>query len=306
MTGRLQALTGPGMLSDHEKRLRALERRLRASQSNLAQSLPAPPTAGGGGGMMCRSLAAYDASDESKARADLVCDGTDDDVEIKALMGPGIKLVLSEGTFVFDILDLTSTNFENMWIGGCGRGPGPTSTRLFHTGASSDFFVYAPWSGFRLSDLELYAGNADGGGRGVYCLGADAIFENLLFRSAGAGSFANLEMRGSRSQARGCQFLDGQGGAAGVYLQGTDQAVLHSYFDSLESECITSQGDGNADRAIVMGNIGRFDNLTSGVTRSVLVGLQSVVAGNHFKGGSGSAATITSGAGSQVGLNVLV
>lgn len=66
-------------------------------------------------------VVASDASNESKTRADYICDGTDDDVEIQAaidsLPAAGGKIYLTEGTF-----NTTSTiNIsDNIWLQGSG------------------------------------------------------------------------------------------------------------------------------------------------------------------------------------------
>lgn len=69
-----------------------------------------PPVVGGSGGALTVVVAASDATALSQARADFVCDGTDDHVEIKEaldLAGNSGRVILSEGSFSVSAGEIT-------------------------------------------------------------------------------------------------------------------------------------------------------------------------------------------------------
>lgn len=71
------------------------------------------------GGSPAYVIAASDASDRSKEIADVVCDGTADDVQINAALTAGYNVMLTEG--IFDIVS-TINHAEGLWIVGQGEG----------------------------------------------------------------------------------------------------------------------------------------------------------------------------------------
>jgi len=88
-------------------------------------------------------VAAYNSSTSSKAQADYICDGVDDQVEIQAaidsLPASGGKVVLSEGTFLFSGA-VSGDGKNNVTISGSGSGDyGATRIKLAN-GANSNLF----------------------------------------------------------------------------------------------------------------------------------------------------------------------
>ncbi len=288
-----------------DKRIYELERKLKVN------SLGKPPfdavgEGGGGAGMFTLLVAASDASAASKARADYVCDGTNDQVQIAAALastaggnnGRG-TVWLSEGTFVVITLQYTSgTTWGNCAL----RGMGIDATTLLHdapTGA--DFALYNPWDRFTLSDMTIDAGQVTNGGYGVYISGDFNYVERVRFYSVGKQNYANLVI-GLQGKVRDCEFRDTINAAGGI--QGIDDrvSITGCEFENIDSNAMYL---GSTIRNRVIGNHVRFDNISGGDTNSVVTGVNSIVLGNIFQGDSATA-TISAGSGSQVANNVLL
>lgn len=110
-------------------------------------------------------VAAHNATDKSKAAADYVCGGVNDEVElnaaVQALPVGGGSIELSEGTF--DIGTFIALDVSNVWIRGQGRSTLINSTEAFH------FRVYTDTTGIIISDL------ASNGTQGLSCNGEVTI-----------------------------------------------------------------------------------------------------------------------------------
>lgn len=105
-------------------------------------------------------VAASDASDESIAQADYVCDGTADDVQIQAAIdaadgnGGGL-IILTEGTFIID-----ADAYINMESNICLRGSGwATIVEKTLLGADHDMFEIDTESNVFIRDMKLDNGN---------------------------------------------------------------------------------------------------------------------------------------------------
>jgi len=130
------------------------------------------------------TVAASDASNASKGRADYRCDGTADNVEIQAaldaLPAAGGKVVLSEGTFTITT-GITETS-DNVHI----QGAGMEATKIVPADALTAFtFDGAPFGS--ISDLSISAASQQTSGAGVhwykncYQMHAERVFINNMY-----------------------------------------------------------------------------------------------------------------------------
>ncbi len=253
------------------------------------------------------TVAASDASALSIATADIVCDGTDDHLDIiDALeecdtLGFG-RALLSEGSFHLGILGIYGGGglLSNVVL----QGQGKDITTLFHhsPSAANAFTLNNYADKFHVADLTFDASDVLDGGYGVYIFGGESSVQRVRFRYMGAQSVANLDMRGSRPIVRECDFDDtADTGAGGVYVSSRFAVVQDCRFKNVNDISIS----GSAQSAMVTGNVARFDNVDTNSTDSVVVGADSIVIGNIFEGDSATA-TITSGANSEVANNRLM
>lgn len=112
-------------------------------------------TSSGGGASVL--VAASDAHPLIKARADFICDGVDDQVEINQAADLDLVVQLSPGTF-----SVSATVFAPFL-----RGCGTNSTFVLVTGAwANGSSVFGGWDGFRgsISDFTVEDGGFSGGG----------------------------------------------------------------------------------------------------------------------------------------------
>ncbi len=130
-----------------------------ASLPIVAGGVATAGTGGGGGGMMTISVAASDASQSSKDKADFVCTGIDDQVTIQlaldklgAVGAPYGRLILSEGTFFCTGTWSTFGDFEGGIII---QGMGANATRvIFDAGTDTQcILMQDPFS--ELRDLQI-------------------------------------------------------------------------------------------------------------------------------------------------------
>jgi hypothetical protein len=163
--------------------------------------------AGGGGGMMTVAVAAADASASSKAKADYVCTGVDDDVTIQTAidsLASTFGLVwLSEGTFNID-----PANSVFLINGVSLRGMGPFYTRLVSQSGSG------------------YVIDARGG----------QTISHLSVESYTVSGVVAVNINGVWSTLSDCQILSGD---IAVNITGRNNAVVRNFIGAYDSDpCI--------------------------------------------------------------------
>lgn len=174
---------------------------------------------GGGGGTL--SVAANDASDESKARADYVCDGVDDDIDINAalaaLPGVGGKISLSEGTFnISNPIDIPN---DDITLEGMGN-----STYIDGAGlATTEHAIVVDGMGYCiLKNFMISTGS--GGGRTSHCIYVAGTLIGLVidrvffYNSDDDGIYIYTDGGVYRSYITNCLFRDIDG--SGIYVGG--------------------------------------------------------------------------------------
>lgn len=162
-------------------------------------------------------VAAYNATDASKAAADYICDGTADQVEInqaiQELNGSpdGGRVLLSEGWFLIDVAEgagIDCTLVEYLTLEGMGR-----STKLFMVNydETENGFVIRPWGAMRIANMQI----EDASWGGTYlqaAIGTDhstmsyVTIENVYFDSNQYGIYCTSNFNYSRIS--GCYFFN--------------------------------------------------------------------------------------------------
>jgi hypothetical protein len=160
---------------------------LAAYKKPARQALPSTRVFGGGG-QPTVTIAAANATDISKGKADLICDGTNDDQLIQQafemLGAKGGKVVLTEGTFHFGLVGVICPDVPFH----C-HGMGPDATHLVSDDTAAYMFLNGITAGQqneqRFSDMTL-DGNDDGvtGITVVSTLGSEnnVLCDNLVVR----------------------------------------------------------------------------------------------------------------------------
>jgi hypothetical protein len=176
-------------------------------------------------------IAASDASTKSKAKADTVCDGTNDETDINAALALGGRVLLSEGTF--NIASSVLLKTKSML---CGSGNG---TQLKATAALNDAVVRLFDKSCELTVLSDFIVNgalATGGdgvkidnedyGGGWTFADAQHLLQNVLVKGAKAYGFnfpPGVGYTGRAQTLLGCGAYDC--GSDGFYI-GTSDTVL--------------------------------------------------------------------------------
>lgn len=316
MTGRLRRLTGPALIADHDKRIEQLERRLNTTQTDPGARLR-PRTGGGGTYPATLTVAAADALVTSKERADYVCDGTNDDVEINAALlvcsdlawagAGGGRVLLSEGNFHLGVDGINPFGtHNNEWANCTLQGQGKRSTVLkHHAPANNNVFgiqVYANGQGVVLADFTLDSTDVLNGGQGIYLQGGQASVYRVRCVNTGDQGYGVIQVRGVENRVVDCEIVSPTGAGAGIYVNGTYSLIQGNRTENTAGPGLDGYGAG---RSTIVNN--QFVNVNvNGIDPfAILVGGDCVVTGNICIGNS-VAATIYSGAGSQVANNVLL
>jgi len=189
-------------------------------------------------GGMALTVAANDANATIKARADYVCDGTADNVQIQAaidaLPAGGGKVALSEGTFnLAATINIDETNAQKgITLEGQGYGT------ILHVNNSTNIYAitFIPdtagiWATFRDFYIQCNGANQTTGGGGIYAAGAiECLFDNIWvnepfnygihFYEVGVGVF------GHHNRITNCLFDQGDnssGEGVGIHFQSNDE-----------------------------------------------------------------------------------
>lgn len=147
------------------------------------------------GGVATKLIAASDAPAAVKSRADLVCDGTADDVDIQSFMSVPGYYRLSEGNFNF-----ASTPIHPSVDGVTLEGSGWFSTIINRTANSVMFDFSGADSANHRWNVNFRNMKLNGGGSGFnapmvrcYYAGPGTIFENLWIRNGGGSGIEGVE-----------------------------------------------------------------------------------------------------------------
>ena len=256
----------------------------------------APPVVGPFGEVTV-AVAASDANAISKSKADLICDGTDDDVTIQAaftMLGTqGGKVVLSEGHFHFGTVGVTTPNV-NFHLQGAGQG----ATEIISDTLGTAFLIRIGTSVNEqkqqmVSDLTLHgADKAVSGITTIQAVNNTVRLENLvihdftshgvntLARPAGAWKFRRCHFYangGAGSSGReanvdyiDCIFQSNAGGGLGIQQDGaghiTDCLFWSNTGNGISSGNAISQGFSNfiISNNIFLSNTGWGINIQDG------------------------------------------
>jgi hypothetical protein len=276
------------------------------------------PEGGGGGYAATVTVAAADARVESKAAADFVCDGTEDEEQINAALvacyqlhqastadhEPGGRVLLSEGSFHIHTLSIgrdsgfgsLSPLSTNVAL----QGQGIDSTIIYQHGGDIGQAIVSEYAGVHLSDFTVDASYATALDYGVRLMGPRCSVERVRFSYLGADSGQALQVDWM-ARVAGCQFTD-LDGAMGVQVNGEGVIVAHNTFESIGYQAV---GAPSATKTMVLGNYIENAQGDGGTTEAIKVNANSVVVGNIVDVMSGTA-SITAGSGSQVANNVLL
>ena len=267
------------------------------------------------------TVAASDAADTSKAAADFVCDGTNDEADINEALEvchalavtagygatdgnvPGGRVLLSEGTFQFtgDGMYQSDVGPANTSLQGQGWG----ATRIKHSQAAGVYYKYAIQTfgpGFALSDLTIDTSGVPRGGYGVFLRGGKSITRNVRFLNLG---YSGLRLDGDDCVVSSCEFrpnADVNTSYAIEVVSGAGVNISDCLFVDTPYDAIWAA---SGDRVMLTSNRIIRSNTAAAGTDAVTVGANSVVLGNVLEG-SAAIATINAGLGSQVANNVLL
>lgn len=280
--------------------------------ADLYRRLPQPPTtaasAAGGGAAFTVRVAASDASDTSKATADYVCDGTNDESEIRSALTAcstlgGGRVLLSEGTFTISVAGVADIPANTLL-----QGLHKNATRLEHVGGSANSVLIGSTiagEGSAIADMTLDALGITDGGYGLVLDGDRSRVERVRMVGLGMNTAANIDFSGSHAIVRDCDFINpAVTGCRGVYFRSDHNRISGCYFNNVPAQAIACAA--GADFSIVTGNDVEWSQTDNGATDAFSVGANSVVVGNICQDNRGSPATVASGAGSQVANNVLL
>ena len=281
-------------------------------------------TLGGGGAFF---VAASDASATSRAVAHYICDGTNDEEEINAAIAdcfaiaiaagysaygnrqPSGRVLLSEGTFhiggdgIVYTGDYSSSAPANLTL----QGQGMAATVVKHATAAGVYYKFGiqiSGSSVTCRDFTLDTTGVARGGYGFLSYGQSTHVRNMRFRGLG---YDGVRLDGAYSLVEGCEFhpSDDANAVHTLYLVGNQIRATNNYFYFTPREAIYT--DSTSDRTVLMGNVVEKSNYNaSAATAAIVVGTNSVVVGNVCEDYNAAAATISSGAGSQVANNVLL
>ena len=225
-------------------------------------SLPADIPLGDGtnsGGSPSIVIAASDASDLSKAKADLRCTGIDDDVVIQAAIDTlttiGGRVLLTEGTFNID--NKLTIAIQGIHIQGMGKGTklsasaGLGADPLFEVTANDATFTHfeIPTAGTEFA---------------IYLNGSDrAIFDGIIIDEGGITARAIIGLMITNSEIYGDAALDfGTNGGSSRFCFITN-SILGA--EGTSSDVITDQaGSGGAIDELTIANCQFFGGTVSG------------------------------------------
>lgn len=247
---------------------RRFQRRSDGSRLGAGAGASRPlPGYGGGVGAPTLVVASFYASDESKARADFVCDGSSDQNTIRAaldlLVTTGGRVLLTEGDFNFSArLTLDDTD-DGVTIEGMGptRSSNGGTRLLLGSSVNQDMIaLIGPASGVRIANLLLDGNKANNtSGNGINTAGtshAGLWIENVYALNIEDDSFRfsdsaqDVIMVGCISQNAGNQGYDINGGGVSLVnciarSSGTEGFVLSgNNVTMIGCHAIASGGDG--------------------------------------------------------------
>lgn len=232
------ASTGAAALAEAVRRL------LRRSENTPAESIGTPISLGSGAGMMSVTVAAADAPESTKKKADFKCVGVNDADVIQAAVDSlgeaGGTVWLSEGTFNFTWPDggadcVLTTNPVSI------IGMGPQSTLIEISGSLSavNQSAFALNASGWVKDMSIFD-NQSTTVSACVVMGADfSGVENLVVFSEGP----SVQMNGGHQTCRNV-FFDG-GSTDGLAVQGFGPFYISDCTFFVEGICIDLQGAGD-------------------------------------------------------------
>lgn len=252
---------------------------------------------GGGGGAPTLVVAASDATQFSKNRADFICNGVDDDVVIQAandaMSGVGGRVVLTEGTFsVSSTITIGVSASPNIPVQIYGLGQNITivdktddTGDVFTTRASGCSMrhlsvvdgaigVDVNHADFTLEDVEF----SSQGSHAVDLGGADAVMVNCAIESVG-GDGVNVSGSGVFVIGNHIGFTDGNG----ITITSTDCIVATNSVEAAGDHGI--EIDGGSDNQVQANIIDQWGSDTNNTYDGVLLTGDSnsnKIIGNHL------------------------
>ncbi|MHA1286991.1 MAG: right-handed parallel beta-helix repeat-containing protein [Candidatus Thorarchaeota archaeon] len=211
-------------------------------------------------------VAASDASAESKAQADYVCDGTDDQVEIQAAIDSlpsGGVIKLSEGLFTCSGT-ISFAGKTNIWLKGAGRGTKIQTVN--NLGSQGIVNVWAPASDIKISDLFLDIN--------------------------GTQTNYGISIRGNSDAPPGVERIlvsnvwikDADDDGVEIINSARDVSVINSFFIGTFSDSPLEVGDGSCNVLILGNHINATSNEGIGVNSHSAIGTSPgrIVISNNF------------------------
>jgi len=229
-------------------------------------------------------VAASDASAKSKAQADYVCDGTDDQVEIQAAIDAinadgGGHIVLSEGLFSITTA-ITFANKSNVWLSGQGKS----------------------------THIRADAGLGTNGVINIRTPTSHIIVSDLYVDTNGANANYAISIRGDNASPPGTEFVivqrvwieDGNDDGIEIIDSAQNVKILDSYFIGTFSDSPIEVGDGATNITIRGNHIDCVANDGISVNSHTDPGTapsQVVIDGNHitYTTGGGLGAIVIGG-----------
>lgn len=192
---------------------------------------PGPPFIAGGGGTPTIVIAASDASDISKGKADFVCTGVNDQETIQAAIDPfipsspfqGLRVLLTEGTFN---IDMAGQPYEGIRLDyGTIQGMGSEATIINATSdpsVANNPVIYCPFTHCTVRDLSVQGGNATAV-TGVEFAGEQSVIENCYLSTNGRG--VQITGSGGFCTVRG-NWMDCD---VGVFVNAANHFIINNY-----------------------------------------------------------------------------
>lgn len=265
-------VTGPPAVPD------AVDRLLRKFEYPRDAVFPSAFVGGGPGGAPTVVVAAADASDLSKSKADYICTGSSDELTLQSVVDLfatfGCLLILTEGTF--DIKN-TWTVSGATWVRGAGLGA------TFLIGSVPLGALVSPGTDGKMSDLYVENTSANAAAEGVRMTGERSLLDNVY---AFCNGDAAINMAADLTTVRYCY---AEGATYGVlHSSGERPRIVDTFIDDVTTGIeisnnraqvrgndITASGDGVAgtgDDGVVIGNI-----ITAGGTPISYTGTGNVI-----------------------------
>ena len=240
-SSELLAVSEAAAISNLMQRLTLVESRL------LTPKREEPAAASGGGGPgPTVMVAASDASDASKARADYQCDGSDDEVQIQAAYDDtGGRVLLSEGTFSVS----PGTGFTTVGLSGAG----PLLTIIEADASSAGYLAQMVNHNCVIEGISFDANSHSADIDGVRAYAHQTKIVNCRFKDFHGNG---IDYGGwDKGMVLGCVFEDNDG--AGIHWTSAFQVIVaNNYFDAASS--VTGKGidtDSSGGDNHIVGNI---------------------------------------------------